>query len=74
MEIIKIRDDFIKLGQALKLAGLVDSGLDAKIEIQEGLVKVNGETEFQRGKKIHSGDIIEFNGQQIKIETSNSVK
>lgn len=68
MEIIKIRDDFIKLGQALKLAGLVDSGVDAKIEIQEGLVKVNGEVEVQRGKKIHPGDIIEFNGQQIKVE------
>ena len=68
MEIIKIRDDFIKLGQALKLAGLVDSGVDAKIEIQEGLVKINGEVEVQRGKKIHPGDIIEFNGQQIKVE------
>lgn len=68
MEIIKIRDDFIKLGQALKLAGLVDSGVDAKIEIQEGLVKVNGEVEVQRGKKIHPGDVIEFNGQQIKVE------
>ena len=42
METIKIRDDFIKLGQAMKLAGLVDSGVDAKIEIQEGFVKVNG--------------------------------
>lgn len=67
MEIIKIRDDFIKLGQALKLAGLVDSGVDAKIEIQEGSVKVNGRVELQRGKKIHPGDIIEFNGQQVKV-------
>lgn len=67
MEIIKIRDDFIKLGQALKLAGLVDSGVDAKIEIQEGFVKVNGEVEVQRGKKIHPGDIIEYNGQQVKV-------
>lgn len=67
MEIIKIRDDFIKLGQALKLAGLVDSGVDAKMEIQEGLVKVNGEVELQRGKKIRPGDIIEYDGQQIKI-------
>ncbi len=68
MEIIKIRDDFIKLGQALKLAGLAGSGLDAKMEIQEGLVKVNGEVEVQRGKKIRPGDIIEYNGQQIKVE------
>lgn len=68
MEIIRISDNFIKLGQALKLAGFVDSGVDAKIEIQEGLVKVNDEVELQRGKKLHPGDIIEFNGQQIKIE------
>ena len=68
METIKIRDDFIKLGQALKLAGLVDSGVDAKIEIQEGQVKVNGLAELQRGKKIYPGDVIEFDGQQVKVE------
>lgn len=68
MEIIRIRDDFIKLGQALKLAGMVESGVDAKMEIQEGFVKVNGEVEVQRGKKIRPEDIIEFNGQQIKVE------
>ena len=45
MEIIHLRDEFIKLGQALKLAGLAESGLDAKEMIQEGLVKVNGEVE-----------------------------
>lgn len=69
MEIIKIRDDFIKLGQALKLAGLADSGVDAKIEIQEGYVQVNGEVEVQRGKKIHPGDIVEFHGKQFKVES-----
>lgn len=68
MEIIRIRDDFIKLGQVLKLAGMVESGVDAKMEIQEGFVKVNGKVEVQRGKKIRPGDIIEFNGQQIKVE------
>ena len=68
MEIIKIRDEYIKLGQALKLSGLVDSGVDAKIEIQEGFVKVNGEVEFQRGKKIYAGDVIEFDGQQVRVE------
>ena len=67
MEIIRISDDFIKLGQALKLAGLVDSGVDAKMEIQEGFVKVNGEVEVQRGKKIRPGDVIEYEGQQIKV-------
>lgn len=68
METIKIRDDFIKLGQVLKLAGLVESGVDAKIEVQEGQVKVNGVVETQRGKKIHPGDVIEFDGQQVKVE------
>ncbi len=68
METIKIKDEYIKLGQALKLAGLVDSGIDAKIKIQEGFVKVNGEVEVQRGKKIHAGDIIEFDGQQVRVE------
>ena len=68
MEKITIKDEFIKLGQLLKLAGLVDSGLDAKIEIQEGNVLVNGEVECRRGKKIYAGDVIEFDGQQIKEE------
>lgn len=68
METITIRDEFIKLGQAMKLAGLVESGVDAKMEIQEGFVKVNGEVELQRGKKIYPGDVIEFDGQQVKVE------
>lgn len=68
MEIIKIRDDYIKLGQVMKLAGLVQSGVDAKIEIQEGFVKVNDEVELKRGKKIYPGDVITYDGQQIKVE------
>lgn len=68
METINLKDDFIKLGQALKLAGLVESGVDAKFSIQDGLVKVNGEVEERRGRKLYNGDIVEFNGQQIKIE------
>lgn len=68
METIKIKDEHIKLGQALKLVGLVESGVDAKVEIQEGFVKVNGEVELQRGKKIYPGDVIEFDGQQVKVE------
>lgn len=68
METITIKDEFIKLGQALKLAGLVESGVDAKVEIQEGYVKVNGEVEYQRGKKLHAGDVFEFDGQQVKVE------
>ncbi len=67
MEIIHLKDDFIKLGQALKAAGLVESGVDAKFVIQDGLVKVNGHVELQRGKKLYNGDIVEFKGNQIKI-------
>lgn len=67
MEQIKLREEYIKLGQALKAAGLVDSGVDAKNEIQDGMVKVNGEVEVQRGKKLHDGDIVEYNGDQIQI-------
>ena len=68
MEIIKLRDDFIKLGQALKAAGLVDSGVEAKIVIKDGLVKVNGSVECQRGKKLVDGDVVEFEGNTIKVE------
>lgn len=68
MEIIKLRDDYIKLGQALKAAGFVDSGVEAKMAIQDGLVKVNGNIEYQRGKKIVDGDMVEFEGNTIKIE------
>ena len=68
METIKLRDDFIKLGQAIKAAGLVESGVEAKIVIQDGLVTVNGNVETQRGKKLVGGEVICYNGQEIKIE------
>ncbi len=68
MEIIKLRDEFIKLGQALKAAGVVESGVDAKFAVQDGLVKVNGQTETQRGKKLVSGDKVEYDGETIVIE------
>lgn len=67
MENITIKDEFIKLGQALKLAGLVESGVDAKIAIQDGEVKVNGEVETKRGKKLHEGDVFEFHGESVQV-------
>lgn len=67
MEEIKLREDFIKLGQALKAAGLVESGVEAKIVIQNGEVKVNGVTETQRGKKLYDGDVVTFDRDEIKI-------
>ena len=68
MEIIKLREEFIKLGQALKAAGLVESGVEAKEVIQDGFVKVNGEVDTRRGKKLYDGDIVFFDGTEIKIE------
>lgn len=58
---------FIKLGQALKAAHLVDMGSDAKEVIQNGEVFVNGETETRRGKKLVVGDIVEYNGETVEI-------
>lgn len=68
MEIIHLRDDHIKLGQALKASGLVESGVEAKLAIQDGRVRVNGQVEIQRGKKLIAGDIVEFAGEEIRIE------
>ena len=67
MHQIKLREEYIKLGQALKAAGLVDSGVEAKEEILEGKVKVNGTVEIQRGKKLHDGDVVDYNGEQILV-------
>lgn len=67
MEKITIKDDFIKLGQAMKLAGLVDSGLDAKLIIQDGEVMVNGQVETQRGKKLYPGDTFTFDKTTVTV-------
>lgn len=67
METITLREDYIKLGQALKAAGLVGSGLEAKAVILDGMVRVNGEVTLQRGKKLYDGDIVAFDGEQIFI-------
>ena len=61
---IKIRDEFIKLGQALKLAGVVEDGVEAKYAIQDGLVQVNDQ---RRGRKVYEGDVITFEDQEIKV-------
>lgn len=67
MEIIILKDEFIKLGQALKAANLVEDGVEAKYVIQDGLVKVNGETDTRRGRKLYDGDLVVYDGQEIKI-------
>ena len=64
---LKIRDEFIKLGQAIKAAGLVENGAEAKEAVQAGEVKVNGEADTRRGRKCVPGDVIEFKGETITI-------
>lgn len=65
---IVLREEFIKLGQALKAVHLVDSGVEAKLVILDGQVKVNGEVELQRGKKLYEGDVVTFGGETIVIK------
>ena len=68
MMVIKLRDEFIKLGQALKAAGLVESGVEAKDVILDSLVTVNGEVDKRRGRKLYDGDVVVFDGEEIKVE------
>lgn len=68
MKIIKLKDEYIKLGQALKAASLVEDGVEAKLAIQDGLVKVNGEVDTRRGRKLYPGDLVTFEGNEIKID------
>ena len=67
MQEITIKDDYIKLGQALKLAGLVGSGVEAKMLIQDGLVMVNNEVEERRGRKLYADDIFSLDGEEVKV-------
>lgn len=62
MKEIPIRDEYIKLDQFLKFVNIASSGIEAKMMIKDGLVKVNGEVELRRGKKLHDQDQIEFDG------------
>ena len=66
--VIHIRDEFIKLGQEMKLADLVSDGVEAKYVISDGLVKVNGEVDTRRGRKVYVGDTISYNGQDVQVE------
>ena len=67
MEKISIKEDFIRLDSAMKLANMVVTGGHAKIVIQEGEVLVNGQVCTMRGKKLHKGDKVEFDGLGIEI-------
>jgi ribosome-associated protein len=69
MQEVVIKDEFIKLGQALKLSGLTESGVDAKIAVQNGLVYVNGTICTMRGKKLVDGDNVEYDGESFVIKS-----
>jgi len=68
MKLVKIKTPFIKLDQFLKYENLVQGGGEAKILIQDGQVKVNGEVCTQRGKKLYSGDRVEFENETYEIQ------
>lgn len=64
---IRETDEFIRLGQALKKAGIVGSGVDAKMVILDGAVLVNGEVEQRRGRKLYPGDRVSFEGETYQV-------
>ncbi|MDP9988053.1 MULTISPECIES: RNA-binding S4 domain-containing protein [Arthrobacter] len=64
---VPIRDSMIRLGQLLKLANLVEDGVEAAELIKNGLVKVNGEIDDRRGRQLHNGDTVTVNGQTVRV-------
>ena len=72
MQVVKIKDEHIKLGQLIKLAGLVDNGVETKYAIQNSLVLVNGQIDTRRGRKIVPGDIVKFKDEEIKVEANDN--
>ena len=69
MHEVAIRDDVIRLGQLLKLAGIADSGTDAKELLAEGAVRVNGEPETRRGRQLRAGDVVSAAGEDLRVVT-----
>jgi ribosome-associated protein len=67
VDAIQISDDYIKLGQALKLANMVSSGVEAKFIIQNGEVLVNGEVDTRRGRKLYPQDVFEYQGKKVTV-------
>lgn len=69
MQDIIISDEYIRLGQALKLSGFAESGVDAKVRIENGDVTVNGEVETRRGKKLRDGDVVAMDGNSFTVHS-----
>ena len=70
MESIAIRGDMIRLGQLLKLAGVVGSGSDVKLLLAEASILVNGEPENRRGRQLHPGDVVDLGERRLEIVAS----
>jgi len=69
---LPIRGDGIRLGQALKLSGLAESGGEARALVEDGAVTVNGEVETRRGRQLRHGDVVAVGGEALRIEASAS--
>jgi ribosome-associated protein len=67
MRDVDIRDDMIRLGQFLKLAGVIDSGGETKERIAAGEVEVNGEVDTRRGRQLYRGDVVTVGGEDIRV-------
>jgi ribosome-associated protein len=67
MKEIRLKAEYITLGQLLKAEGLVQDGVEAKIKIQNGEAKVNGEVDVRRGRKLYPDDVVSFGGEEIKV-------
>ena len=70
MRDLPIRGDGIRLGQALKLSGLAESGGEARALVEDGAVTVNGEVETRRGRQLRHGDVVAVGGETLRIEAS----
>ncbi|HEY0343710.1 MAG TPA: RNA-binding S4 domain-containing protein [Solirubrobacteraceae bacterium] len=64
---VPIREETIRLGQLLKLAGLADSGAEARELVQDGAARVNGEVERRRGRQLHRGDVVDVAGDAVRV-------
>ena len=71
MRDVGIRDESIRLGQLLKLAGLIDTGSDAKVLLEDSVVRVNGEVERRRGRQLRIGDVVALGGESVRVTSTD---
>jgi ribosome-associated protein len=71
---VTIRDDMIRLGQFLKLAGLAGDGVEAKVMIEDGEVTVNGRIDTRRGRQLHDGDVVAHRGRAVRLSAPGAAR